>query len=141
LEPWTRGNTEVAAALASIEQALDRNTAAFAVGHPAVAEEEEESKGEGEPTDAPSSPSSIPGPHIERARTKMLAADVTIPPAYNNEAALVTANAILGERIQQCGGEENAQSAEVIRKILVNEAHSLRALYQPHASTKDRVRL
>jgi hypothetical protein len=56
----------------------------------------------------------------------MLAAEIVIPPAYDTHTALVRANEILGERIQQCGGEENADSAEVIRKVRINEAIAVR---------------
>jgi hypothetical protein len=72
----------------------------------------------------------------------MLTAAVTMPPAYDTHTALVRANEILGERrIHECGGEENADSAEVIRKALINVEIAVRGLYLALGSGEDRRKL
>jgi hypothetical protein len=141
-----RGKAAVITVLREIEQALARIPAAEGDEGGEGSEEGREHKaGEdtgvelfGTPTGegSPHSADTPPRTPVDSARASLIAG-TPIEPAYEPERALELAHNQVQGILHHHGGEKNAQTAEIIRKILIRQTNRLRELYTPHARRRD----
>jgi hypothetical protein len=153
-----RGNAMVVAVLREIERTLAR-TPAIEGGEgdeegKEDAEEREhkagEPQGSGTGGDIFSTPignrtgrtSRTTTPHtlIDSVRASLIAGEA-IEPAYDADSAFELAQRQVGNIIRHFGGEENAQTAETLRKTLLRQTIRLRQISTPHISGRNAERL
>jgi hypothetical protein len=77
---------------------------------------------------------------IDSVRASFIAGEA-IDPAYTTDEALELANKEVHAIIRHHGGEENTQTAEMIRKTLLRQMIRLRELSTPYATDRRRERL
>jgi hypothetical protein len=149
----TRGSEEVARVLEEIQNAMDRNTAALTGLRPAEEDkedDEEEHKDEEPPTpgtggDLFATPTggggaSSPRTPIDSVRASLIAGS-PIEPAYDPDRAFEMAHTQVTSILHHHGDVQNAQTAEIIRKMLLRQTIRLRGLYTPHATGRNAVHL